>query len=54
MVSQPAIGALACTRDTLEARFGRRVDFVWREPSETSRSPIRRRILAEARPLYAA
>ena len=54
MVSQPAIGALACTRDTLEALFGRRVDFVWREAAETSRNPIRGRILAEARPLYAA
>ena len=55
MVSQPAIGALACTRDTLEARFGRRVDFVWREAAETSRNPIRRRrILAKACPFCAA
>jgi predicted nucleotidyltransferase len=39
----------------LEALFGRRVDLLEREAVEASRNPIRRRrILAEARPLYAA
>ncbi|MBP0465790.1 nucleotidyltransferase domain-containing protein [Roseomonas sp. PWR1] len=39
----------------LEALFGRRVDLVERAAIEASRNPIRRRrILAEARPIYAA
>jgi predicted nucleotidyltransferase len=39
----------------LEALFGRPVDLVEREAVEASRNPIRRRrILAEAQPLYAA
>lgn len=39
----------------LEALFGVRVDLLEREAIEASRNPIRRRrILAEARPLYAA
>jgi hypothetical protein len=50
----PSIAALERTGHTLEALFGRRVDFVWREAAETSRNPIRCRILAEARLLYAA
>ena len=55
MVSQPAIGALACTRDTLEALLGQRMDSVEREAVEASRNPIRRRrILPKACPLYAA
>jgi len=41
--------------DALEALFGRPVDLLEREAVEASRNPIRRRrILAEARPLYAA
>ena len=55
MVSQPAIGALACTRHTPEVPLGRRVDVVECEAEEVSRNPIRRhRILAKAHPLYAA
>ena len=50
----PTIAALERTRHKLEALLGQRVDFVWREAAETSRNPIRRSILAEARPLYAA
>jgi hypothetical protein len=51
----PTIAALERTRDTPEVPLGRRVDVVEREAAEVSRNPIRRcRILAEARPLYAA
>jgi hypothetical protein len=50
----PSIAALERTRDTPEAPFGRRVDVLEREAEEASRNPIRRRILAKARPLYAA
>lgn len=56
---QPAVrddlAAFAALRDALEDLFGRRVDLLEREAIEASRNPIRRRrILAEARPLYAA
>lgn len=55
MVHLPTIAAFERTRHTLEALFGLRVDFVWREAAETSRNPIRRRrILPKACPLYAA
>lgn len=51
----PSIAALERTRDTPEVPLGRRVDVLGREAEEASRNPIRRRrILAEARPLYAA
>ena len=51
----PTIAALERTRHTLEVPFGRRVDLVEREAVEASRNPIRRRrIPAEASPLYAA
>jgi hypothetical protein len=50
----PTIAALERTRHTLEVPFGRRVDLVEREAVEASRNPIRCRILAEARLLYAA
>jgi uncharacterized protein len=51
----PSIAALERTRDTPEVPLGRRADLVEREAEEASRNPIRRhRILAEARPLYAA
>ena len=50
----PSIAALERTRDTPEVPFGRRVDLVEREAVEASRNPIRCRILAEARLLYAA
>jgi predicted nucleotidyltransferase len=47
--------AFAELRDALEALFGRPVDLLEREAIEASRNPIRRRrILGEARPLYAA
>ena len=55
MVHLPTIAALERTRDALEALLGQRVDSVEREAVEASRNPIRRRrILAEACPLYAA
>ncbi|MCA3277317.1 MAG: hypothetical protein ING26_17530 [Roseomonas sp.] len=51
----PSIAALERTRDTPEVPLGRRLDVVEREAVEASRNPIRRRrILANARPLYAA
>ena len=50
----PTIAALERTRDTLEALLGQRMDLAEREAEEASRNPIRHRILAEARPLYAA
>ncbi len=50
----PSITALERTRDTPEVPFGLRVDVLEREAEEASRNPIRRRILAKARPLYAA
>lgn len=49
------LAAFAALHEALEALFGRRVDLVEREAVEASRNPIRRRrILGEARPLYAA
>ncbi len=54
MVHLHTIAAFERTRHKLEALLGQRVDFVWREAAETSRNPIRRCILAEASPLYAA
>ena len=49
------LAAFAELHDALEALFGRPVDLLEREAVEASRNPIRRRrILAEARPLYAA
>jgi hypothetical protein len=55
MYHLPSIAALERTRDTPEVPLGRRVDVVEREAVEASRNPIRRRrILANARPLYAA
>ncbi|HEV7457314.1 MAG TPA: nucleotidyltransferase domain-containing protein [Roseococcus sp.] len=49
------LGALLALREALEALFHRPVDLLEREAIEASRNPIRRRrILAEARPLYAA
>lgn len=49
------LAAFAELHEALEALFGRRVDLLEREAVEASRNPIRRRrILAEARPLYAA
>lgn len=49
------LSGFADLHEALEALFGRRVDLVEREAVEASRNPIRRRrILAEARPLYAA
>ena len=42
-------------KEALEALLGRPVDLVERQAVEASRNPIRRRrILAEAEPLYAA
>ena len=49
------LAAFAELHAALEALFGRPVDLLEREAVEASRNPIRRRrILAEARPLYAA
>ena len=50
----PSIAALERTRDTPEVPLGQRVDVVEREAAEVSRNPIRRSILAKARPPYAA
>lgn len=51
----PTIAALERTRDTPEVPLGQRVDVVESEAVEASRNPIRRRrIPAEASPLYAA
>jgi len=51
----PSITTLERARDTPEVPLGQRVDVVEREAEEASRNPIRRRrILAKARPLYAA
>ncbi len=49
------LAGFAELREALETLFGRRVDLLEREAIEASRNPIRRRrILSEARPLYAA
>jgi predicted nucleotidyltransferase len=49
------LAGFAELQEALAALFGRRVDLLEREAIEASRNPIRRRrILAEARPLYAA
>jgi hypothetical protein len=50
----PSIAVLESNRDTPEVPLGHRVDVVEREAEEVSRNHNRRRILAEARPLYAA
>jgi hypothetical protein len=53
--SRDDLAAYAGLHEALEALFARRVDLLEREAIEASRNPIRRRrILAEARPLYAA
>lgn len=49
------LGSLLDFKETLGALLGRPVDLVERQAVEASRNPIRRRrILAEAEPLYAA
>jgi hypothetical protein len=49
------LAGFAALHEALEALFGRRVDLLERAAIEASRNPIRRRrILAEARPLYGA
>lgn len=49
------LGSFLDFKEALEALLGRPVDLVERQAVEASRNPIRRRrILAEAEPLYAA
>ena len=49
------LGTFLDFKEALEALLGRPVDLVERQAVEASRNPIRRRrILAEAEPLYAA